>query len=50
MTKKRKTKSNQRMQAERKPSKREKRMKFIVYLMIIIMLGSVVGTVLTQLL
>lgn len=45
-----KRKSNQRTQAERKPSKREKRMKFIVYLMIIIMLGSVVGTVLTQIL
>lgn len=50
MAKKRKAKSNQQVQTERRPSKREKRMKFIVYLMIIIMLGSVVGTVLTQLL
>lgn len=50
MAKKRKAKSNQRAQTERKPSKREKRMKLIVYLMIIIMLGSVVGTVLTQIL
>lgn len=44
MAKKTKAKSNQQMQSERKPSKREKRTKFVIYLMIIIMVGSVIAT------
>jgi len=48
MAKKRKAKSNKQMQTERKPSKREKRMKFFVYLMIIAMVGSVLASGLAQ--
>ena len=50
MAKKRKAKSNQQVQTERRPSKREKRMKFIVYLMVIIMLGTALLTGLAQIL
>ncbi|GEM_PF-4124698 len=49
MAKKRKVKkTNHNMQTERKPSKKEKRNKLIVYLMIIVMLGSALTTVLAQ--
>lgn len=37
-----KTKKKQTMNQPRKPSKRERRYKFFIYLMIIIMIGSVI--------
>ena len=44
MAKRKKPKMNQKNDSVRKPSKRDRRMKLIVYIMVIIMLGSVLTT------